>query len=153
MTNTNKNTFLQNIQTIIVWLNKHINFLMGSLSGIVTGTIVFYINYEHGFTPALYSSFRQFSFNLLMGGFNIRVCEKITQQIQNRNLSIAMASIIPSIQAFVILYLIHYLGHTPKPGASTYWQFGVNLIVFFFMAVYYRNPIKVKKQISKLRRA
>ncbi len=129
-----------------IHLNKHINFLMGSLSGFATGTIVFFINYEHGFTPALYSFFRQFSFNLFMGGFNIRVCEKLTQLIESRTRALIWATILPSIQAFVILYSIHYFGHTPKPGASTFWQFGTNLIIFFFMALFYRDALENKEQ-------
>ncbi len=129
-----------------IHLNKHINFLMGSISGFATGSIVFFINFEHGFTPALYSFFRQFSFNLLMGGFNIRVCEKITQMIDHRKKAIILATILPSIQAFIILYSIHYFGHTPKPGASTIWQFGTNLIIFFFMALFYRDKMDNKEQ-------
>lgn len=136
------------IQKIITWLNRHINFLMGSLSGIITGTIVFFINYEHGFEPALYSFFKQFFFNLLIGGFNIRVCEKITLLIQHKNTAIIFASIIPSVQAFIILYSIHYFGNTPKPEASTYWQFGANIIVFFFMALFYRDSIKIKGRLK-----
>ncbi len=141
------------ILQLITWLNKYINFLMGSLSGVATGTIVFFINYEHGFTPALYSFLRQFSFNLLMGGFNIRVCEKLTQLIQSKNTAIIMATIIPSVQAFIILYSVHYFGHTPKPGASSFWQFGVNMIIFFFMALFYRdaaNKEYVKDLLQKL---
>ena len=150
MAKTSTSTKSNWLWKIFIWLNKHINFLMGSLSGIVTGSIVFFINYEHGFNPALYSFFKQFSFNLLMGGFNIRVCEKITQLIQNRNTAIMMATIVPSIQAFIILYSIHYFGQTPKPGASTYWQFGVNMVVFFFMALFYRDKIESKEQVKSI---
>ncbi len=149
MAKTNTATMTSRLWETIIWMNKHINFLMGSLSGIVTGTIVFFINYEHGFTPALYSFLRQFCFNLLMGGFNIRVCEKIAQMFQSKNTAIVMATIIPSIQAFAILYAIHYFGNTPKPGASTFWQFGINLIVFFFMALFYRNAIENKEQVKQ----
>ncbi|WP_163707885.1 hypothetical protein [Mangrovibacterium lignilyticum] len=142
-----KSTVFVRLLEAIAWLNKHINFMMGSLSGVLTGSIVFLINYDHGFSPALYSFFRQFLFNLLIGGFNIRVCEKITQLVQAKNTAIMMATIVPSIQAWVILYSIHYFGNTPKPLASTYWQFGVNLIAFFFMALFYRDALESKQLI------
>ncbi len=148
-----KTNTLTSIVKVLIWLNKHFNFLMGSISGIATGTIVFFINYEHGFTPAVYSFLRQFFFNLLMGGFNIRTCEKLTRYFSSRNIAISMGTIVPSIQAFIILYSIHYFGHTPKPGASSIWQFGVNIIVFFVMAQFYRNPenkVKVKASFQKL---
>ncbi len=149
MANTSIPTLIISLRNFITWLNKHINLLMGSLSGIATGSIVFFINYEHGFTPALYSFFRQFSFNLLMGGFNIRVCEKLTQLIKPRNTAIIVATIIPAIQAFIILYSVHYFGNTPKPGASTFWQFGTNMIIFFFMALFYRDSVAIKERINK----
>ncbi len=153
MAKTQKSTSTNNVLRLIIWLNKHFNFLMGSISGVATGTIVFFINYQHGFNPALYSFLRQFFFNLLMGGFNIRTCEKLTQIIKPKNTAIAMGTIIPSIQAFLILYSIHYFGHTPKPGASSIWQFGVNIIVFFFMSLFYRDPenkIQVKTVLLKI---
>ncbi len=143
-------TIVKRLRVFLIWLNKHINFRMGCLSGIITGSIVFYINIEHGFTLALFSLLRQFSFNLFMGGFNIKVCEKVVHLIKPRRRAILLGTIIPSVQAFVILYSIHYFGNTPKPEASTYWQFGVNLIVFLIMSLYYRDTIEFTKFLKKI---
>lgn len=120
-------------------LNKHINFLVGGLAGLISGSIVFFINFGHGFYPALASLFKQFAFNLIMGGFNVRWCEKIIRGIKKRKCAILFGTLIPTVTAFVMLYAVHYFGRTPKPGASTFWQFGLNLIIFFFMSVLYRN--------------
>lgn len=127
------------------FLNKHINFKMGVLSGFVTGSIVFAINIEHSFLPALASFGKQFIFNLLMAGFNTRSCEKLAKSINNNKLGIVLGSVIPTLQAFLILYAIHYFGATPKPMASTLWQVPFNLLIFLAFTLVYRQIIKLKK--------
>jgi len=151
-----KNKF---IDKMFVWLaigyhklNKHVNLLMGSLAGVVTGSVVFFINFSHGFYPAIASFFKQFAFNMLMGGFNMRLCEKLVRVIQKRIRALLCATLIPALQAFILLYAIHYFGRTPKPIASTIWQLGLNLMIFFFLAVIYRNMIEKDIDIKTLNR-
>lgn len=135
-----------------IWkfLNKHINFLIGSLSGVLTGSIVFFINYEHGFYPAFNSFLKQFFFNLIMGGFNARTCEKLINNIQNKFWGYLAATFIPTTQAFLVIFALHYFGGTPKPMASTFWQIGANIIIFFFMAMFFKNRADNKLKIIKI---
>lgn len=134
------------------YLNQHMNFLVGTFAGLLTGSIVFFINYSYGFYPALNSFFKQFAFNLILGGFNTRLCEKIARSIEHKTLNLFIATLLPTIMAFSVLFAIHYFGRTPKPGASTFWQFGANLIVFFCTAFYYRSLQFSENQNSKLHR-
>ncbi len=117
---------------------------MGVLSGIVTGSIVFAININHGFWPAFASFFKQFAFNVFMAGYNTKSCEKLAKYINNKVLALISASVIPTLQAFAVLYAIHYFGKTPKPMASTLWQAITNLFFFLFMALVYREVIHIK---------
>lgn len=126
------------------FFNKHINIKMGVLSGIITGSIVFAININHGFWPAFASFWKQFVFNVFMAGYNTKTCEKLAKYITDNTLSLIGASIIPTIQAFIILYAIHYFGKTPEPMASTLWQAIINLFFFLFMALFYREVIHIK---------
>lgn len=126
------------------------NFLVGTTAGIITGSIVFFINLDHGFYPAMNSFFKQFAFNFIMGGFNTRTCEKLARNIQHKALNLTLATVLPTIQAFSVLFSVHYFGRTPKPGASTLWQFGANLIIFFCTALYYRSLQFNDNQDSRL---
>lgn len=117
---------------------------MGVLSGIITGSIVFAINISFGFWPAFASFVKQFAFNLLVAGYNTKSCENIAKYINNKTLALISASIIPTLQAFVILFSIHYFGGTPRPMDSTLWQAFANLGFFFFMALIYRDIIQIK---------
>lgn len=132
-----------------VFLNKHINFKMGSLSGIVTGSIVFAINIEHGFWPAFASFGKQFAFNLFMAGYNTRSCEKLAKTIKTESLSLLLGSVIPTTQAFLVLYGIHFFGDTPKPMASTLWQVPFNLVIFLVFTLIYRQIISINKASLK----
>lgn len=132
------------------FLNRHINFKIGVLSGIVTGSIVFVINIEFGFWLAFGGFIKQFVFNVLMAGYNTKSCEKIAKYINNNTLSLVSASVIPTLQAFIILFSIHYFGGTPRPMDSTLWQAVANLIFFLFMALIYRNVIHVGNISQKL---
>ncbi len=131
----------QVINNLWCFLNRHINFKMGTLSGILVGSVVFAININHGIFAAFGSFWKQFAFNLIMAGYNTRTCEKIAGRIQNRLVSLSAATIIPTIQAFSILFAIHYFGGTPEPGASTLWQAAGNLIIFFLLALIYRGEL------------
>ncbi len=119
-------------------LVKHVNIKMGVISGLTTGFIVFVINLNHGVFPALAGFFKQFMFNLLMAGYNARTCEKVVRLIRNVKLACLLGSIIPTLQAFIVLYSIHYYGGTPKPMASTLWQVIANLFIFYSLAYYYK---------------
>jgi hypothetical protein len=103
------------------------------------GSIVFFINIEHGFLPAFGSFLKQLLFNLFMAGYNTRTCEKLAKSISNKLIGLVAASIIPTLQAFLILYAIHYFGATPKPIESTYWQAIGNVFFFLIMALMYRK--------------
>ncbi|MDA3891426.1 MAG: hypothetical protein PF517_07135 [Salinivirgaceae bacterium] len=141
----------QNSRINIIWcfLNRHINFKIGILSGFAAGSIVFAINISHGFLPAIASLAKQFGFNLIMAGFNTRSCEKIVKKIDHNLLSLFLASVIPTLQAFLILYCIHYFGKTPKPMASTIWQVPLNLGIFLFFALVFRQVITIKSPSFK----
>jgi len=138
----------KNDKIVMLWcfLNRHINFKMGVFSGLVAGSIVFVINMGHGMGPAFASFGKQFGFNLIMAGFNTRSCEKIAKNIPSTLLSIVMACLIPTFQAFLILYGVHYFGATPKPMASTIWQVPFNLGIFLFFALIYRDIIHLQNQ-------
>lgn len=127
------------------FLNKHINFKMGALSGFITGSIVFGINIGFGFWPAFASLCKQFVFNLFMAGYNTRSCEKLAKYIKHNTTSLILGSAIPTLQAFLILFAIHYFGGTPKPMASTLWQVPFNLLIFLCFTLIYRNIINIKK--------
>ncbi len=135
---------MQKIRAWWCFVNQYINVRMGSLSGLVMGSVVFVINFDHGFWPAFAGFWKQFVFNLFMAGLNVKTCERIVQRTK-RISGIYWAAIIPTLQAFLVLYAIHYFGATPRPGASTIWQAIGNLGFFFILALNYKGVVDGKR--------
>lgn len=120
---------------------------MGAFSGMVTGSIVWFINFGHGIGPATASFFKQFVFNLFMAGFNMRSCERIAKKYKAVFLSILSATFFPSTIAFGVLFSIHYYGKTPNIWGTTLWQGIANIFIFLFMALTYRGIIVLENPL------
>jgi len=128
--------------------SRYINYKLGSLFGLGAGSIVFYINREHGFWPAAGGFGKQFLYNLLVGGFNLKTCERLSRKFDSRLLSLVSATIIPTAQAFAITYAIHNLGGTPESLESSTWQVYCNLPLFLVFGLGYRR--KYEKDLEEI---
>ena len=117
---------------------------MGLMAGLLTGSIVYYINYKYGYMIAFMAFLKQFTYNFFMGGFNSGVCEKLAKSIKITWLSLTLASIIPAGIAFTGIYAVHHYLHTPNPLASTLWQGYGNFFIFFISGLAFHKELEVK---------
>ena len=69
----------------------------------------------------------------------MKLCEKLAVKYDNKILSLALASLIPSLSAFAITYSIHKIGGTPKAFYSSVWQFPLNLVTSTIFGFHYRR--------------
>jgi len=125
--------------------SNYFNYKLGSITGLFGGSIVYYINSNHGFLPAIGGFGKQFMYNVFVAGFNIKTCEKIAQKIKSKPASLLASTIIPTAQAFVITYGIHKFGGTPEAFDSSIWQVYINLPTFLILGRKYRIDIDRKK--------
>lgn len=130
--------------TLGSWFHKQINVKMGIIAGLVTGSVVYYINYKHGYMVAFSAFSKQFMYNFLMAGFNVSLCERLAKSIKTRWLAIILASIIPTTIAFAGIFSVHYFLNTPDPLGNTLWQAYCNLFVFFITGLAYHKELERK---------
>jgi|SaaInlLV_10m_DNA_2_1039722.scaffolds.fasta_scaffold31851_1 hypothetical protein len=123
---------------------------MGLMAGLLTGSIVYYINFKYGYMIAFMAFVKQFTYNFFMGGFNAGLCEKLGKSIKTTWISLTLASIIPAFIAFAGIYSVHYYLGTPKPLASTLWQGIGNLFIFFISGLAFHNQLEVKHKWIRL---
>jgi len=128
------------IKKIFKISTNHINFKMGSIAGLLCGSVVFYINEEYGIWASSAAFVKQFSYNLFIGGYNIKLCEKLA--ISDKKLSIAYATIIPPVSAFLMTYAIHKIGSTPEAFNSSIWQVPLNTVGSYLFAHYFKHSEK-----------
>ncbi len=114
------------------------------IAGLVTGSIVFYINLKHGYPVALSAFSKQFVYNFLMAGFNAGICERLAKNIKNSWGAVFLATIIPTSIAFAGIFSVHYFLKTPNPLDSTLWQAYGNLVIFFITGLAFHNELETK---------
>ena len=115
---------------------------MGLAGAIVLGTIVFIINFDHGFFPALTASAKQAAYTLLAGGLMMRLTENIASSFSKEWLAILLATFIPSIIAVTLTYGVHSLKGTPEPLNSTIPTMVMAPFGFLWWAVRKRKQLK-----------
>ena len=91
---------------------------MGLAGALFLGTIVFFINYDHGVINGLIAASKQALYTFFVGGFITRLCENIAT-IKNSFAAIFLAVLIPSIIAVSLTYIVHSIKGTPEPLNST----------------------------------
>ncbi|MEA1874554.1 MAG: hypothetical protein U9N51_09040 [Bacteroidota bacterium] len=125
------------------------NMKMGVIAGIITGSIVFYINYDFGILDAGFAFLKQFLFNFFMASYNIKLIERLVFRIRFKWLSILSGGLIPAIIATGIVFLVHWIGQTPEAWKSTYWQGFFNLPIFTITAWIYCSGAAEKYSFFK----
>jgi len=98
--------------------NKLFDPKMGLAGALFLGTIVFFINYDHGIVNGLIAALKQGLYTFFVGGFITRLCENIAT-ISKKLTAIFMAVLIPSIIAIILTYIVHSIKGTPEPLNST----------------------------------
>jgi hypothetical protein len=112
---------------IIKWGRQYVDYRMGFIGSAVMGGVVFYINYHatmvhYGspdITGAVTAAMKQAVYTFFMGGFVMRLAERLATTIQNTVLALTLATLIPSGLTLILTYAMHTLKGTPMPFEST----------------------------------
>ena len=92
---------------------------MGAIGALILGTVVFFINYDHGWIWGLTAALKQGAYTFLVGGTLTRLCENIASSISNGKLAIAAAVVVPTVISLILTYSVHSIKGTPEPLNST----------------------------------
>ena len=129
--------------------HQRFNIKMGTIAGLITGSIVFYINYKFGLAHAFFAFLKQFLFNFFMASYNTKLVERLVYGIKNSFLSVITAGIVPTIIATLVVFMIHYIGQTPQAWQSSYWQAFFNIPIFTITAIMYQTGYERKFKLLK----
>ncbi len=100
-------------------VNELIDLKMGFLGAIFMGSIVFWINFDHGWDEALVAGLKQFSYTLFFGGLFIKMAEHIATNQAKRWKGILLGGVIPMIATAFLTFTVHSIKGTPEPFNST----------------------------------
>jgi hypothetical protein len=100
-------------------LDSYIDYKAAFFGSLLLGSVVFFINYEHGAFLATTAASKQMLYTFFIAGLITRNNEKISLKFDQAIISISVAIIISSIIAVGLTFLVHNLKGTPKPLMST----------------------------------
>lgn len=104
---------------ISTYIKRFINVKFGLAGAIVMGSIVFFINLDHGWEISAIAGLKQFAYTFLFGGVIIKLLENIILKIDNKNLAVLYSVVTVSIVTIVLIFLVHSMKGTPEPFLST----------------------------------
>lgn len=96
------------------WFDLH----MACLGALVSGTLVGWINSDHGAMPALTAAVKQGSYAFVATGLIMQWCRWLHRRPVHRVLAIGLALTLPLLATISLLYLLHSLKGTPEPLLS-----------------------------------
>ena len=103
----------------IAKMNGFIDFRMGLIGALFMGSIVFWINHDHGYDEALIAGLKQLSYTFFFGGLFIKMAENIAVTRKNRAWGILIGGLLPMILTAILTYTVHSMKGTPEPFNST----------------------------------
>ena len=110
---------IDSIKRIYKSLSLFINIPAGLGGALMMGTIVWFINADHGFWPAMVAALKQAGYTFLVAGLFIRFLEYQVTHIHHKYLAIFVATAITSLMTIALVYIVHSIKGTPKPFYST----------------------------------
>ncbi len=92
---------------------------MGLAGALILGTVVFFINYDHGVIWGITAALKQGAYTFLVGGTLTRLCENLASAIKKEYLALFTAVAVPTTISLILTYTVHSLKGTPEPLNST----------------------------------
>lgn len=89
------------------------------LGALLMGSIVWWINSEHGVLLATTAASKQAAYTFLMGGVIMRFATRLAERDGPRWLVVTIATVIPTVVTVGATFFVHSLKGTPEPVAST----------------------------------
>jgi len=110
---------IKELQKAIQTVNKFMDFRMGILGAISMGTIVYWINMDHGMMPASIAATKQAFYTFFFGALFVKLAENIASNVQHRPLAILSGGAVPALLTTLLTYLLHSIKGTPEPFHSS----------------------------------
>jgi len=124
---------------IINIFNQFIDIKLGIIGAMFMGSVVFYINADHGPFLASIAAFKQGLYTFFIGGLIIKILEVMVTGINNKILAYICSIVAATIITVGLVYLVHSMKGTPKPFESTIPTIILAPIGYIYVARMKRN--------------
>ena len=99
--------------------NQIVDVKLGIIGALFMGSVVYYINIDHGPFLASIAALKQGAYTFFIGGIILKILELIVTGINNKYLAYICSVVAATIITVGLVYLVHSMKGTPKPFEST----------------------------------
>lgn len=138
------------LSRVRAFLDKHIDYPAAIAGATVLGVIVFFVNYDHGWSSALVAAGKQATYTFFAGGYMVRLNERIALALNPTAIAVAAGVLCAGTLAVSLTYLVHSLRGTPEPLNSTLPTLVLLVPGFIFLGIRARHKANSEaKQASR----
>jgi hypothetical protein len=107
------------MKTIWQFIKSVIDIKLGIIGAIFMGSVVAYINSDHGILPAGIAALKQALYTFFIGGVIIRILDFTVNNIKKKTYAYLVSITVATFLTTSMVYFVHCLKGTPKPLDST----------------------------------
>ncbi len=107
------------LNKILSFFKSVIDVKLGIIGAIFMGSVVAYINSDHGIFLAGVAAFKQAVYTFFIGGVIIRILDITVNSIQKKILAYVASILLATFLTTSLVFLVHIMRGTPKPLKST----------------------------------
>lgn len=137
------------LRQIKAFLDRHIDYRGAIAGAAVLGSIVLYINLDHGWGLALVAAGKQATYTFFAGGYMVRLNERIALALEPGLLAVPAGMFCAGGLAVSLTYIVHSMRGTPEPLNSTLPTLVLALFGFAFLGVRARTARGRQQETSR----
>ena len=107
------------LQGLKRFLDQHSDYRAAVAGALVLGSIVFWVNLDHGWPAAAVAAAKQGTYTFFAGGYMVRLNERIALALEPALLAVPAGMLGAGGLAVGLTYLVHSARGTPEPFNST----------------------------------
>ena len=110
---------MDSLRRLKQFLDRHIDYPAAVIGALVLGSIVFFVNLDHGWQGASVAAAKQATYTFFAGGYMVRLNERIALGLNPALLAVPAGMFCAGGLAVSLTYLVHSMRGTPEPFNST----------------------------------
>ena len=123
------------LKRIKAFMDRHIDYGGAITGAVVLGSIVLYINLDHGLESALVAAAKQATYTFFAGGYMVRLNERLALAFEPAALGVGAGMFGAGGLAVSLTFLVHSLRGTPEPLNSTLPTLILATLGFAFLGI------------------
>lgn len=139
---------MSRLRSLKAFMDRHIDYRGAVAGALILGSVVYYVNHDHGAAGATTAALKEATYTFFAGGYMMRLNERISLAVNPAALGVLAGVLGAGGLAVTLTFIVHSLRGTPEPLNSTIPTVLLVLLGFTFLSSWTRYKL-AREQISE----